>query len=148
MGLESEVTSSQAGTGNNYFDSPLRLPRLRVTLGGPWPPPPDCIVRACVRVTHSGGGGPPPSPHSVTICECCRPLEASLLSLSLFYPPPRKQQAALARSLLHRMGKSSSLPFALLLRILAQGQGNRNRGKGEIKDRPQLSERGRFAGTD
>ena len=35
-GLKSEVTPSRAGTGNNYFNSPLGLPRLRVTLGGPW----------------------------------------------------------------------------------------------------------------
>ena len=36
-GLESEVSASRAGTGNNYFDSPLSLPGLRVTLGGPCP---------------------------------------------------------------------------------------------------------------
>ena len=35
-GLESEVTTSRAGTGNNYFDSPLSLPGLRVTFVEAW----------------------------------------------------------------------------------------------------------------
>ena len=34
-GLKSEVSPSQAGMGSNYFDSPLSLPGLCVTFGGP-----------------------------------------------------------------------------------------------------------------